>query len=161
MAIKNGDTVRVHYSGRFTDGELFDSSREREPLEFVMGEETLISGFEAALLGHEKGDRFTVTIAPDDAYGEHLEELIMEVPRSEIPANITPEVGMMLQIATDEGDMEVEIIDIDNDRLILDANHPLAGEDLIFDIEVIDVNRRAPAGRADTVQQGVGHEDHF
>ena len=131
MAIKNGDAVRVHYTGTFTDGEIFDSSRDREPLDFVMGEESLISGFEAALLGHEKGDRFTVTIPADD--------LIMEVPRSEVPADITPEVGMMLQIATDEGDMEVEIVDIEDDRLILDANHPLAGEDLVFDIEVIDV----------------------
>ena len=139
MAIKNGDVVRVHYTGTFTDGEIFDSSRDREPLDFVMGEESLISGFEAALLGHEKGDRFTVTIPADDAYGEHLDELIMEVPRSEVPADITPEVGMMLQIATDEGDMEVEIVDIEDDRLILDANHPLAGEDLVFDIEVIDV----------------------
>ena len=139
MAIKNGDAVRVHYTGTFTDGEIFDSSRDREPLDFVMGEESLISGFEAALLGHEKGDRFTVTIPADDAYGEHLDELIMEVPRSEVPADIMPEVGMMLQIATDEGDMEVEIVDIEDDRLILDANHPLAGEDLVFDIEVIDV----------------------
>lgn len=139
MAIKNGDTVRVHYIGSFTDGEVFDSSREREPMEFVIGEETLISGFEEALIGHEKGDRFTTTIQSEDAYGEHLDELIMEVPRSEVPADITPEVGMMLQIATDEGDMEVEIVDVSDDKLILDANHPLAGEDLVFDIEVIEV----------------------
>lgn len=139
MPIKNGDTVRVHYTGTFTDGEIFDSSRERDPLEFVMGEESLISGFEQALLGHEKGDRFTVIIAPDDAYGDHLEELIMEVPRDELPPDITPEVGMMLQIATDEGDMDVEIVEITDDRLILDANHPLAGEELVFEIEVVDV----------------------
>ncbi len=139
MPIKNGDTVRVHYTGTFTDGEIFDSSRERDPLEFVMGEESLISGFEQALLGHEKGDHFTVIIAPDDAYGDHLEELIMEVPRGELPPDITPEVGMMLQIATDEGDMDVEIVEIMDDRLILDANHPLAGEELVFEIEVVDV----------------------
>lgn len=139
MAIQDGNTVRVHYTGTFSDGEVFDSSREREPLEFVVGEEALISGFEAALKGHEKGDRFSVTIPADEAYGEHLEELLMEVPRGEVPENIQPEVGMMLQIATDDGDMEVQIVEINDDVLILDANHPLAGEDLTFDIEVIDV----------------------
>lgn len=139
MAIKDGDTVRVHYTGTFSDGEVFDSSRDREPLEFTIGDESLISGFEDALLGHEKGDRFTVTIPADEAYGEHLDELIMEVPLSEVPEDIKPEVGMMLQIATDDGDMEVQIVDVTDSAVVLDANHPLAGEDLTFDIEVVDV----------------------
>ena len=91
MAIKDGDTVRVHYTGTFSDGEVFDSSRDREPLEFTIGDESLISGFEDALLGHEKGDRFTVTIPADEAYGEHLDELLMEVPLSEVPEDIKPE----------------------------------------------------------------------
>ena len=139
MAIKDGDTVRVHYTGTFDDGEVFDSSREREPLEFTIGDESLISGFEEALIGHEKGDRFTVTVPCDEAYGERLDELVMEVPLGDVPDNIKPEVGMMLQIATDDGDMEVEIIDITDKVVVLDANHPLAGEDLTFDIEIIDV----------------------
>ncbi len=139
MAIKDGDTVRVHYTGTFDDGEVFDSSREREPLEFTIGDESLISGFEEALIGHEKGDRFTVTVPCDEAYGERLDELMMEVPLSDVPDNIKPEVGMMLQIATDDGDMEVEIVDITDKVVVLDANHPLAGEDLTFDIEIIDV----------------------
>ncbi|MEG1610244.1 MAG: peptidylprolyl isomerase [Bilophila sp.] len=139
MAIKDGDTVRVHYTGTFSDGEVFDSSREREPLEFTLGDESLISGFEEALIGRAKGDRFTVTIPADEAYGEHLEELLMEVPRSEVPDDITPEVGIMLQIATDDGDMEVQIVEVTDDVVILDANHPLAGEDLTFDIEVVEV----------------------
>lgn len=139
MAIKDGDTVRVHYTGTFSDGEVFDSSREREPLEFTLGDESLISGFEEALIGRAKGDRFTVTIPADEAYGEHLEELLMEVPRSEVPEDITPEVGVMLQIATDDGDMEVQIVEVTDEIVILDANHPLAGEDLTFDIEVIEV----------------------
>ena len=88
---------------------------------------------------HNAGDRFTVTIPADDAYGEHLEELLMEVPVSEVPEDIKPEVGMMLQIATDEGDMEVQIVEVNDKAVVLDANHPLAGEDLTFDIEVIDV----------------------
>ena len=139
MAIKDGDTVRVHYTGTFTDGEVFDSSREREPLEVTLGDESLISGFEEALIGHEKGDRFTVTIPCAEAYGEHLDELMMEVPLSDVPENIKPEVGMMLQIATDDGDMEVEIVDVTDKVVVLDANHPLAGEDLTFDIEVVDI----------------------
>ncbi|MEG2140380.1 MAG: FKBP-type peptidyl-prolyl cis-trans isomerase, partial [Bilophila sp.] len=122
MAIKDGDTVRVHYTGTFSDGEVFDSSREREPLEFTLGDESLISGFEEALIGRAKGDRFTVTIPADEAYGEHLEELLMEVPRSEVPDDITPEVGIMLQIATDDGDMEVQIVEVTDDVVILDAN---------------------------------------
>ena len=138
MAIKDGDTVRVHYTGTFSDGEVFDSSREREPLEFSIGDGSLIPGFEDALIGRAKGDRFTVTIPADDAYGEHLEELLMEVPPSEVPEDIKPEVGMMLQIATDDGDMEVQI-DVNDKAVVLDANHPLAGEDLTFDIEVVDV----------------------
>ena len=129
MAVKDGNTVRVHYTGTFSDGEVFDSSREREPLEFTIGDGSLIPGFEDALLGHNAGDRFTVTIPADEAYGEHLEELLMEVP----------EVGMMLQIATDDGDMEVQIVEVNDKVVVLDANHPLAGEDLTFDIEVIDV----------------------
>ena len=131
MAVKDGNTVRVHYTGTFSDGEVFDSSREREPLEFTIGDGSLIPGFEDALLGHNAGDRFTVTIPADEAYGEHLEELLMEVPVSE--------VGMMLQIATDDGDMEVQIVEVNDKVVVLDANHPLAGEDLTFDIEVIDV----------------------
>ena len=91
------------------------------------------------LLGHNAGDRFTVTIPADEAYGEHLEELLMEVPVSEVPEDIKPEVGMMLQIATDDGDMEVQIVEVNDKVVVLDANHPLAGEDLTFDIEVIDV----------------------
>lgn len=139
MAIKDGDTVRVHYTGTFDDGEVFDSSREREPLEFTIGDESLISGFEEALIGHEKGDRFTVTVPCDEAYGERLDELMMEVPLSDVPEHIKPEVGMMLQIATDDGDLEVEVADITDKVVVLDANHPLAGEDLTFDIEIVDV----------------------
>mgnify|MGYP000304428307 CR=1 FL=1 len=130
MAVKDGNTVRVHYTGTFSDGEVFDSSREREPLEFTIGDGSLIPGFEDALLGHNAGD---------EAYGEHLEELLMEVPVSEVPEDIKPEVGMMLQIATDDGDMEVQIVEVNDKVVVLDANHPLAGEDLTFDIEVIDV----------------------
>ena len=139
MAVKDGNTVRVHYTGTFSDGEVFDSSREREPLEFTIGDGSLIPGFEDALLGHNAGDRFTVTIPADEAYGEHLEELLMEVPVSEVPEDIKPEVGMMHQIATDDGDMEVQIVEVNDKVVVLDANHPLAGEDLTFDIEVIDV----------------------
>ena len=139
MPIKDGDTVRVHYIGTLADGEVFDSSRDREPLEFTLGDESLISGFEDSLIGKEAGARYSVTIPSAEAYGERLEELLMEVPLGDVPSNITPEVGMMLQIATDDGDMEVTISEVTDKFIVLDANHPLAGKDLTFDIEVIDV----------------------
>ena len=139
MPIKDGDTVRVHYTGTLANGEVFDSSRDREPLEFTIGDASLISGFEDALIDRECGDRFTVTIPCAEAYGERLDELVMEVPLTDVPSHITPEVGMMLQINTEDGDMEVTISDVTDKVIVLDANHPLAGEDLTLDIEVIGI----------------------
>lgn len=139
MPIANGNTVRVHYTGTLADQTEFDTSRGREPLEFVMGKGSLIPGFEQALMGREKGDRFRVTIPAAEAYGEHLPDLIMEIPRSEVPDHICPEVGMTLQLGTDAGEMEVIVTDVTDSHVVLDANHPLAGEDLTFDIEVVAV----------------------
>ena len=139
MPIRNGNTVKVHYTGTLDDGSEFDSSLGREPLEFEMGQGALIAGFEAALLGKEKGDKLTVTIPAAEAYGEYLEELVMVVPRDQIPAEINPEIGMVLQCATDDGEMEVSIIEVSEAEVQLDANHPLAGEDLTFAIEVMDI----------------------
>lgn len=142
MAIRNGNTVKVHYKGTLSDGTEFDSSLGREPLEFEMGKGLLIPGFEAALIGKEKGDSLTVTIPAAEAYGEHLEDLIMVVPRDQIPGDITPEVGLVLQCAVEDGEMDVLITDVSDDEVHLDANHPLAGEDLTFAIEVVDVAAR-------------------
>lgn len=140
MSIKTGDTVTVNYVGSFTDGEVFDSSYDREPITFVIGQENLIAGFENSLLGKSKGDKYKVEIVADDAYGEHLEELVIKLPKAELPEDIIPEEGIMLQINTDDGDMEVQIVEVTDDLVTLDANHPLAGEDLIFDIEILEVN---------------------
>lgn len=139
MPIANGNTVRVHYTGTLADQTEFDTSRGREPLEFVMGKGNLIPGFEQALIGREKGDQLTVTIPAAAAYGEHLADLIMEIPRSEVPDHINPEAGMTLQLGTDAGEMEVTVADVTDSHVVLDANHPLAGQDLTFDIEVVDV----------------------
>lgn len=135
MAIKNGDTVRVHYTGTLDDGTVFDSSRDREPLEFTMGEGMLIPGFEAALMGLAAGDTTKTTIQPEDAYGEPNDELILAVAREQVPDHITPEVGLMLQVQTEEGMMDVTITDVTDEQVVLDANHPLAGESLTFEIK--------------------------
>ena len=139
MPIANGNTVRVHYTGTLADQTEFDTSRGREPLEFVMGEGNLIPGFEQALIGREKGDRLTVAIPAAEAYGEHLSDLVMEIPLNEVPEHIKPEIGMALQIGTDNGEMEVTVTDVTENHVVLDANHPLAGRELTFDIEIVDV----------------------
>ena len=139
MPIKNGDTVKVHYTGSLADGTIFDSSRERDPLEFVMGKKMLIAGFEAAVMGKEPGDKVTVHIPPHEGYGEADPELVFTVDRSHVPAEITPEVGMQLQLSSEEGAMDVTITEVNDDSITLDANHMLAGKTLTFEIEVVDV----------------------
>lgn len=140
MSIKNGATVRVHYTGTLDDGTEFDSSRDREPLEFTLGEGMLIPGFEKAVLGMSKvGDAVKVVIPAEEAYGERLEELVISVPRDQVPPHIEPEVGLMLQLMTDGGEMEVAVTEVTEEAVTLDANHPLAGETLTFDIELVEL----------------------
>jgi len=140
MIIKEGDTVRVHYTGTLADGAVFDSSRERDPLEFVLGKRMLIEGFENALIGRKAGEHVRVTIPAGEAYGDVDEQLIFNVPLSEVPPHITPEAGLCLSLSSPEGDMDVTITHVDADSIVLDANHPLAGKELTFDIEVVSVN---------------------
>ena len=140
MTIKQGDSVRVHYTGTLADGEVFDSSRGRDPLECVLGKRMFIEGFEKALIGLQVGDQVQVTIPAAEAYGDVDEELIFNVPLSEVPPHITPEPGLQLSLSSPEGDMEMTVIRVDGDIIVLDANHPLAGKDLTFDIEVVSVN---------------------
>ncbi len=138
--VKDGDTVQVHYTGKLEDGTVFDTSREGEPLEFKMGDQSLIAGFEDAVKGMGVGDSKTVEIAPDEAYGQYNEEMVVQIGRDQVPDNITPEVGMMLQVQTADGQMvQVRVKEMDEEKLTLDANHPLAGEKLIFDLEVVGV----------------------
>ncbi|WP_278338428.1 FKBP-type peptidyl-prolyl cis-trans isomerase [Desulfovibrio piger] len=112
MAIKNGDTLRVHYTGTLSDGTVFDSSREREPLEFTMGKGMLIPGFEAAVMGHEAGETVTVTIPPSQAYGESDPELVFTVDRAQVPDHIPLTVGVPLQLSNEQGQMDVTITEV-------------------------------------------------
>lgn len=137
---KLGDTVRVHYTGTLSDGAVFDTSKDMDPLEFTLGEEMVIPGFENAVLGMNVGESRTVTIAPEDGYGMPDDELVMVVERSEMPPEINPEVGMILKATTEEGDeTHIVITDIDGTSVTLDGNHPLAGQDLTFEIELLEI----------------------
>ncbi len=138
--IKEGDTVKVHYTGTIADGTVFDTSKQREPLEFTIGEGKLIPGFENAVLGMNVGDSSKVTIPSDQAYGDKRDDMVIDVDRSQIPPEIKPEVGQQLQIQQKDGSsLPVVVTDITEQTVQLDANHPLAGEDLIFEIEVVEV----------------------
>ena len=138
MPLKKGDTVEVHYTGKLSNGEVFDSSRERKPLEFTLGKGQLIPGFEAAVEGREPGDTVTVVISPKDAYGESDPDMIFTVPRAQVPDNIPLEAGTPLQLSNDKGQqMDVVITEVGPDEITLDANHPLSGKELTFEIEIL------------------------
>ena len=137
---KKSDSVKVHYTGTLTDGSVFDSSREAEPLEFTIGGGQLIKGFDEAIPGMAIGDTKTVTILSEEAYGSLNEEMIFQVERAQFAADMTPEVGQQFQIDTpDEQQMVVTITEIDGDQITLDANHPLAGQDLTFELELMEI----------------------
>ncbi|MEX1010450.1 MAG: peptidylprolyl isomerase [Balneolaceae bacterium] len=139
--IKNGDTVKVHYTGTLEDGSVFDSSEGRDPLEFEMGSGQLIPGFEKAVEGLEKGASTKVTIPSDEAYGEGREDLILSVPKDQLPDDVEPEVGMQLQVNQPDGQpIPVRITEVKEEEIVLDANHPLAGKELTFEIEVVGIN---------------------
>jgi len=135
-----GDTVRVHYTGRLDDGRVFDSSKERAPLEVTLGEGRVISGFEDAIAQMEPGEERTVRIPADRAYGPHDPDLVLEVDRSELPPDIQPEVGQHLQVQHDDGQVTVvTVAAVSDEQVTIDANHPLAGHDLTFDLELVGV----------------------
>jgi peptidylprolyl isomerase len=138
---KEGDAVKVHYTGKLQDGTVFDSSREREPLQVTIGEKTLIPGFEKSLVGMEEGQSKTVTLEPSEAYGEKRTDLVVDVNKSNFPEHITPKVGERLQVKQPDGSLvNVTITNIADDMVTLDANHPLAGETLVFDIELVKID---------------------
>jgi len=137
--VKNGNTVQVNYTGKLADGTVFDSSEGYDPLEFTLGSGQLIPGFEKAVLGMEVGEKKTVTILSDQAYGPHREELVVEIPRSDLKG-ITPDIGLQLQSTQKDGSVIVATITrITETTVTLDANHPLAGEDLTFEIELLKI----------------------
>lgn len=145
---EDGDTVRVHYTGILDDGTEFDSSKDRDPMEFTLGAGQMISGFENAIYGMQKGETKTVTIPPEEAYGLHDEELLIELDRASIPAGVVLEVGGYITVTFSNGSMKsLPIIEITETSVILDDNHWLAGESLTFEITFIGiVSRLAPGG---------------
>jgi peptidylprolyl isomerase len=137
---KHGDTVKVHYVGKLRDGTVFDTSREREPIEFTIGESQLIPGFEQAVVGMGAGESKTVEIASDEAYGPRNEEMVVIIERNEFPNHLIPKVGQLLQIRQPTGQMFiVTITDVSESNVTLDANHPLAGKDLTFEIQLVEI----------------------
>lgn len=137
---KNGDTVKVHYTGRLDDGCVFDSSAEREPLEFTIGAGQLIPGFDTAVIDMAPGESKTVRIPPDQAYGPYHEQMVVEADRGQFPPHVTPEVGQQFESKGDDGqNFVVTVTAIEGDKITLDANHPLAGRDLTFDIQLVEI----------------------
>ncbi len=137
---KVGDTVRVEYTGKFEDGEVFDSNKGREPLEFTLGEGKIIPGFEKAVVGMEVDEEKTVKIPPKDGYGEYIEGLVAEVEKERFPENLSLEVGRQLVIPQENGSqLIVTITKVTDSKVTIDANHPLAGKTLVFDIKLKEI----------------------
>lgn len=137
--VRKGDTISVHYIGRFEDGSIFDSSLNRDPLVFTVGAGQIIKGFDDAVVGMVKGEKKSITIGPDDAYGERSEELVFDVPLDNVPDGMKLEVGMMLQLRDDQGNPVPAVVAALTDTSVtMDCNHPLAGKTLMFDIQIVD-----------------------
>lgn len=136
---KNGDKVKVNYTGKLSDGTEFDTSVDRGPLEFVIGEGGIIPGFENAVVGMAAGEKKSVTIAVEDAYGHRREELQLTIKRSELPPDLDPKVDDMLEMRQGEHVFPVMVTAVADEELSLDANHPLSGEELHFDIELVEI----------------------
>lgn len=145
---KKGDKVKVHYTGRLDDGSVFDSSECKDddcgcssgPLEFTIGEGEVIPGFEDAIVGMNIDETKSVHIPVDQAYGERLEEMVAQVPRTELPAGMTPEVGQQLEVTQEDGNVfPVLITEVTDTQISIDANHPLAGQNLNFDLRLVEI----------------------
>ena len=136
---RQGDTVRVHYTGKLDDGSVFDSSRGRDPLEFTLGSGQVIPGFEKAISGMEPGDEKEITIAAGDAYGDRRDDLLLAVGHDQFPDEIDPEPGQQLQMSREGQNFLVTVSEVRDDGVVLDANHPLAGKDLTFALELVEI----------------------
>jgi FKBP-type peptidyl-prolyl cis-trans isomerase 2 len=143
--VKKGDKVKVHYHGKLTSGETFDSSEGREPLEFEVGSGAVIKGFDEGVTGMNQGEKKTITIPYDQAYGPRSPEMVIEVPKERFPGDMKVEIGMPLMMSDDEDhQFQVVVTAIGENAVTLDANHPLAGKDLIFDLELIEIAGKSP-----------------
>ncbi len=137
---KTGDTVRVHYTGTLTDGTVFDTSRDREPLEFTIGQNMVIPGFENGIVGMNEGDSKAISILAGEAYGPYNEQLVAVVPRSQVPPEMELSLGMILQVRSPEGSLARAIVrEITETEVTLDLNHPLAGQDLVFEVGLVKI----------------------
>lgn len=137
--VKSGDTVRVHYTGTLSDGSVFDTSRDREPIEFVVGGGQVISGFDRAVEGMQPGEARTVTIPADEAYGQRRDELQVSVAKEQLPEGLDPSVGQQLQVSQGGQNFRVTVREVSEETVLLDANHPLAGETLTFQLELVGI----------------------
>lgn len=137
---KAGDKVKVHYTGKLDDGSVFDSSEGKDPLEFTLGEGNIIPGFEKAVEGMEKGQSDTVTVEAEEAYGPYRDEMVFQVNSEEVPEDLDPKVGEQLQVRQPDGSTVVVMVkEVAEESITLDANHPLAGKELTFDIELVEI----------------------
>jgi len=138
--VEKGNTVRVHYTGKFENGEIFDTSVNRTPLEFIVGNGQVIKGFDEAVIGMKIGERKIVNIPFEEAYGPHMDELVFTFEKQSLPENLNPEIGQKLQLVTGDGKrVNVTIIAVSETDITLDANHPLAGKNLVFEIELVEI----------------------
>jgi FKBP-type peptidyl-prolyl cis-trans isomerase SlpA len=139
--VKENNTVKVNYTGKLADGQVFDSSEGKEPLEVTLGQGQLIPGFEKGLIDMKLNEKKTITIAKDDAYGDVNDALIQEVNKAQLPQDMAPEVGMGLVSKTPDGqEMNLLVVEVKDETIVVDGNHPLAGKDLVFDLEVLEIN---------------------
>jgi len=139
--VKNGDAVKIHFTGTLADKTIFDSSFDRDPLEFTIGSGHVFPGLEQGIIGMKSGDKKTITLPPEEAFGKKQQELIVNLEKSEFPQNTPFAVGLQLQIRGKDGFVaDIRITDMTEDTVTVDANHPLAGETLIFDIELLDIS---------------------
>ncbi|HVT83750.1 MAG TPA: peptidylprolyl isomerase [Chitinophagaceae bacterium] len=143
--VKSGDKVKVHYHGKLTSGETFDSSAGREPLEFEVGGGMVIKGFDEGVTGMSVGEKKTINIPYNDAYGPRNAEMVIDMPKDRFPKDMQLEVGMPLMMSDGSGqNFEVVVIQLKENSVVLDANHPLAGQDLVFDIELVEIIGGSP-----------------
>jgi len=140
MAIDNGDTVRIEYTGKLTDGTVFDQTEDNEPFQFKVGSGDVIPGFEEAIIGMEEEQEKTVTIKASDAYGDRDESRVQQYSRDTLPDDFEPQKGQVLALQDQEGrQIPVSVVDFNDENITVDLNHPLAGEDLVFEIKVLEV----------------------
>lgn len=138
--VKKGDKIKLHYTGRIKNGETFDSSRKGEPIQFEAGTGQIIKGLDEAVIGMEPGDKKNIKVVPENAYGDYNKELLIEVPKEMLPQDISPKEGSTLSLVDKEGRaIPVKITEIKEESIKVDANHPLAGKELDFDIELMEI----------------------